>query len=182
MRPSSGPGTPPDHLPQIGFGGGCHWCTEAVFSALRGVTLVQQGFIRSAPPDDSYSEAVLVTFRPGEIPLDILIEIHLRSHASTSDHKMRGKYRSAVYTLSQDQARDASGILADLAARAEQELATRVLPFAGFKPSDSRFHRYAETHAGNQFCIRYIDPKLARLRAEHAGFLNEEKEKRDERA
>ncbi|MGJ8671076.1 MAG: peptide-methionine (S)-S-oxide reductase, partial [Oceanococcus sp.] len=43
---------------RIGFGGGCHWCTEAVFNALRGVEQVSQGFIKSDPPHDSFSEAV----------------------------------------------------------------------------------------------------------------------------
>ena len=40
---------------KIGFGGGCHWCTEGVFQALRGVTQVDQGFIQSEPPADTAS-------------------------------------------------------------------------------------------------------------------------------
>ena len=43
---------------EIGFGGGCYWCTEAVFKALRGVRQIKQGFMRSSPPDDAWSEAV----------------------------------------------------------------------------------------------------------------------------
>ena len=49
---------------KIGFGGGCHWCTEAVFQSLRGVTEVEQGFIKSHAPHDRYSEAVVVTYHP----------------------------------------------------------------------------------------------------------------------
>ena len=45
-----------------GFGGGCHWCTEAVFRSLAGVTDVRQGFISADAPHDSYSEAVSVTW------------------------------------------------------------------------------------------------------------------------
>jgi peptide-methionine (S)-S-oxide reductase len=162
---------PPASLPRIGFGGGCHWCTEAVFAALRGVRQVRQGFIRAHPPEGSLSEAVLVTWDPAEIPLAVLVEIHLRTHASTSNHSMRGKYRSAVYTFSDEQARAAEAVLARLRAEEGAAYVTRVLPFAGFEPSDARYHGYAEKNAGNQFCTRYIDPKLAKLRAEYAGFL-----------
>lgn len=76
---------------KIGFGGGCHWCTEAVFNALSGIINVQQGFIKSPAPNDYFSEAVIVEFEPNEIPIETLIEIHLRTHSSTSDHKMRKK-------------------------------------------------------------------------------------------
>ena len=160
--------------PAIGFGGGCHWCTEAVFAALRGVTELRQGFIRPDPPDDAPSEAVLMRYDPDAIPLDVLVEIHLRTHSSASNHKMRGKYRSAVYTFSADQARAVRGILARISTREEQAYVTRVLPFRGFDASDPRYHAYAARNAGNAFCTRYIDPKLARLRAEYAGFVKEE--------
>ena len=100
-----------DALPSIGFGGGCPWGTDAVFASLRGARAVEQGFIRAHAPDDSFSEAVVVTWAPNEISLAVLIEVHLRTHASTSDHKMRGKYRSAIYTYSDDQARAAGAIL-----------------------------------------------------------------------
>ncbi|MBW3245476.1 peptide-methionine (S)-S-oxide reductase [Epibacterium sp. DP7N7-1] len=173
-------GDRPDTLPAIGFGGGCHWCSEAVFAALRGVETVEQGFIRSTAPDDSFSEAVRVRWDPVEIPLDVLIEVHLRTHASTSDHKMRGKYRSAIYVMDDVQARDAKAILERLRKSEGEAYITRVLPFAGYKASDDRFHRYAEKNAGNQFCTRYIDPKLDRLRATHSRFLNDE-EKINER-
>ena len=44
-------------MSKIGFGGGCHWCTEAVFQTLRGVACVTQGFIQSTPPHDTFSDA-----------------------------------------------------------------------------------------------------------------------------
>jgi len=55
---------------RIGFGGGCHWCTEAIFESLRGVQRVQQGFACSHPPAEQYSEAVLVDFDNECLPLE----------------------------------------------------------------------------------------------------------------
>jgi len=68
---------------RIGLGGGCHWCTEAVFLSLRGVTSVKQGFIRSTSPNCSFSEAVIVQFDNAEISQEVLIEVHLRKHSAT---------------------------------------------------------------------------------------------------
>lgn len=169
--PGDAPSPAADDATRIGLGGGCHWCTEAVFAALRGVGEVAQGYIRAAPPDDAFSEAIALTYRPEEISLDVLIEIHLRTHASTSNHKLRGKYRSAVYVRADDQRRAVEDILTRLQAGFPEPIVTRVLDFAAFEPSDDRFRNYAERNAGNQFCMRYIDPKLDRLRADYPAFL-----------
>ena len=92
---------------KIGFGGGCHWCTEAVFQSLKGIETVEQGFIRSDAPADTWSEAVIVHYDPAEIDLAVLMEVHLRTHAATKDHSMRSKYRSAVYTFDGGQSGEA---------------------------------------------------------------------------
>ena len=161
----------PDGVQKIGFGGGCHWCTEAVFASLRGVTCVEQGFIRADAPDDEFSEAVLLTFQAEQISLASLIEIHLRTHSSTSNHAMRRKYRSAIYAMDEAQAGAARRVLAELAPAFDAPLVTRVLPFRTFKASDERFQRYAEKNAGAPFCTTYIDPKLALLRKEFGRLL-----------
>jgi len=156
---------------RIGFGGGCHWCTEAVFSVLRGVSDVAQGFIRSASPDDSYSEAVIVTYDPSQISPTDLTRVHLATHASTANHSMRGKYRSAVYADDAATLQAARAALATLQADYTLPLVTRALPLAGFRASDPRFHDYYKTDPQRPFCIRYIDPKLALLRRDHASLL-----------
>lgn len=151
---------------RIGFGGGCHWCTEAVFQALRGVHSVEQGFIRSDPPFDGWSEAVIVTFDPAIIDLATLTEVHLRTHASTAAHSMRGKYRSAVYAFDDRQVQQARGLVERFQPEFGGALVTRTLPFVAFKPSDTRFHDYYAKDPGRPFCQAYIDPKLAVLRRE----------------
>lgn len=158
-------------MQRIGLGGGCHWCTEAVFQALAGIGSVAQGFIASEPPDDSFSEAVDVMFDPGALPLAALLEVHLRTHASTSNHKMRGKYRSAVYVHSEAQGLAAAEVLAQVQTGFDAPLVTRVLRFEAFKPSDVRFHNYAERHIGGPFCTRYIDPKLDMMRKKYGNLI-----------
>lgn len=156
---------------RVGLGGGCHWCTEAVFAALRGVISVEQGFIQADAPDDNFSEAVLLTFQPDKISLGALIEIHLRTHSSTSDHSMRRKYRSAVYVMDEVQAEAARRVLLEVGPKFNAPLVTRILPFRAFNASEERFQRYFEKNTGGPFCTTYIDPKLALLRREFGGSL-----------
>jgi peptide-methionine (S)-S-oxide reductase len=62
---------------KIALGGGCHWCTEAVFQSLLGVLKVEQGYVASIGDNGSFSEAVIV-FLIRMISLQTLIEIHLQ--------------------------------------------------------------------------------------------------------
>lgn len=156
---------------KIAFGGGCHWCTEAVFQTLRGVSHVEQGFVSSRPPDDSWSEAVTVSYNGNEIPLAILIEIHLRTHASNSPHKMRGKYRSAIYVFEKPQREDAVNILTNLQMTEKLGLQTRILGYVDFKLSAERYHNYYRNAPDRPFCKNYIDPKLKMLRSEYTDYI-----------
>lgn len=137
-----------------------------MFQALAGVSDVAQGFVSSVPPDDSWSEAVIVTFDPTAIDLKTLTEIHLRTHASTSQHKMRGKYRSAIYVF--DDGKEAENTLNGLQDGFDEPLVTRVLSHEAFKPSDTRFQNYYASGPDRPFCRTYIDPKLALLRERFA--------------
>jgi len=155
---------------KIGFGGGCHWCTEAVFQSLRGVSHVAQGFIKSLPPHDAFSEAVVVTFEPEVIPLSVLIDVHVRTHASTSHHKMRGKYRSAIYVYSQVQAKEVGACINASQDDFEDPIITLTLPHEGFKASPDQFQNYYKSNTGKPFCTAYIDPKLAKIRQQFSQF------------
>jgi len=148
---------------KVGFGGGCHWCTEAVFQSLKGVSKVEQGWIASTEGNDSFSEAVMVHFDGAKIDLATLTAIHLYTHSCTSAHSMRKKYRSAVYTFSKDQADAAVTIINDLQPEFDKPILTKVLPFQAFKENQELYQNYYQKNAGNQFCERYINPKFSLL-------------------
>lgn len=145
---------------KIGFGGGCHWCTEAVFQALHGVLKVEQGWIASVDGKSNFSEAVIVHYNQEDISLKILIEIHLHTHKSSSNHSMRKKYRSAVYTFSTAQKDKAKTIISTFQSQFENKLITEVLPFKSFRPSPEAIQDYYQKNPSKPFCTKYIDPKL----------------------
>ena len=151
-------------MAKAGFGGGCHWCTEGVFQALRGVAEVDQGFVQSDAPADAWSEGVIVTFDPSVIPLATLTEVHLRTHSATRARSPRSKYRSAIYIFEDSQRPEAEQAIIGFGDASGKPVHTLVLPFKGFKPSDERYRNYYRTDPSRPFCRRYIDPKLDLIR------------------
>jgi peptide-methionine (S)-S-oxide reductase len=147
---------------KIGLGGGCHWCTEAVFQNINGVVKVEQGWI-SASGAEEFSEAVLAHFDPEKISLKVLIEVHLLTHKSTSNHSMRSKYRSAVYAFSTKQQLESQKILKLLQKEFDDKLITRVYGFEDFKMSPEPYQNYFQKNPEKPFCKTYIAPKLQLL-------------------
>ncbi len=133
---------------------------------------MQQGFIKSLDPHDTFSEAVIVAFDPQTIPLDVLVDVHLRTHASTSQHKMRGKYRSAVYVFSDAQADSVRRQIKALQSDLEEPIVTMTLPYDDFKPSLERFQNYYRTNTEKPFCTAYIDPKLSKIRQKFSRYYD----------
>jgi peptide-methionine (S)-S-oxide reductase len=165
----------PSSTRKIGLGGGCHWCTEGVFSSLTGVCHVNQGWIASTGENSVFSEAVEVTFDPKIISLATLIEIHLYTHACTANHSMREKYRSAIYCYDQHQPQKALEYLALLQQGFDNNIITQVLPFDAFKDNKAEFTNYLFNAPDKPFCQRYIHPKLQLLLQRFSKYVNTKK-------
>jgi len=150
-------------IAKIALGGGCHWCTEAIFQSLNGVRKVEQGYVASFGENHSFSEAVIVHFNTKIISLKNLIEVHLYTHKSTSNHSMREKYRSAIYTFSEIQFNQAKQIVTQFQNKFDNQLITKVHPFRMFKPSKEQMTNYYYKNTKKPFCERFINPKLQLL-------------------
>jgi len=169
-----------NNIQKIGLGGGCHWCTEAVFQSLIGVQSVEQGFIASTGEHHTFSEAVIVHFNPEQITLKDLIEIHLYTHKSTSEHSMRSKYRSAVYFFAPNQKEKTETILKELQVDFQQDIITKAIPFHNFKESSELFQNYYYSNPEKPFCETHINPKLSLLLKKFYKVVNMEKLKKEE--
>ena len=162
-------------LYKIALGGGCHWCTEAVFKSLIGVYNVQQGFVSSTGENTNFSEAILLQLNIEEISIKTLVNIHLLTHKSTSNHSFRKKYRSAFYVFSSEQAKEINAIVSDFQAEFENKIITKVYPFSAFKPSEEQFKNYYYNNPNKPFCKTYITPKLQMLLRTFSKQINTEK-------
>ena len=144
---------------KIGLGGSCHWCTEAIFQSLLGVTKVEQGWI-AAHDDPFFSEAIIVYYDPIKIALPKLIEIHLHTHSCTSIHSMRQKYRSAIYVYSETQKQEAENSIQLLQKDFDGPVITKVLKFESFKLNTPDYLNYYLSNPDKPFCKNVITPKL----------------------
>ncbi len=156
---------------RIAFGGGCHWCTEAVFKALKGVVIVEQGYITSIAPNDFFSEGVIVHYDQSIISLPQLIEVHLFTHKSTSNHSFREMYRSAMYWYDKEQETAFAKAIQKLQPLFSKSIITEALPFMSFKPSRESITDYYSKHPNAPFCTRYIKPKLSFLNENYSDII-----------
>jgi peptide-methionine (S)-S-oxide reductase len=131
------------------------------------VQKVEQGWISSFGDQNSFSEAVIVHFDLQKVSLLQLVEVHLQTHSSASNHSMRSKYRSAVYYFEEDQESESKRIIQRLQSKYTQPLITQVLPFVEFKPSPEQFRNYYRKNSKKKFCERYIAPKLKLIKELH---------------
>lgn len=151
-------------IKKMAFGGGCHWCTEAVFQQITGVIQVEQGYVAATGKYADYSEAVIVHWDADKISLETLVEIHLYTHQSTSNHSMRGKYRSAIYYFADQDKIKALESIKKLKIDFDKEIITKVLPFASFKSSREEIQNYYLKGPDKPFCRNFINPKLELLK------------------
>ena len=160
-------------MQKIAFGGGCHWCTEAIFQSLLGVQKVEQGWIASSMETATTpSEAVIVYFDASLISLDILTEIHLFTHNATSNHAFRKKYRSAVYTFSSSQEKEAQQILKEKQKLFTKPLVTKIYSFESFKLNEEQYLNYYQKNPNKPFCQVRIEPKLKVLVERYGGYVS----------
>lgn len=152
-----------ENILKIGFGGGCHWCTEAVFRSLKGVVKVEQGFIAPKENLEQPSEAVIVHFNENDIGLKDLLKIHLYTHKSTKNHSMRNKYRSAVYFFEKQQKISLKTYMQEIQSVFKAPLITQILPFGVFNPSKEKYQDYYYSDITKPFCETHISPKVALL-------------------
>ncbi len=147
---------------RVGLGGSCHWCTEAIFQSLLGVSKVEQGWVSSIEYP-TLSEAVIVHFDSSFISLAVLIEIHLHTHSSTSTHAMREKYRSAIYVFSESQREIATQAIKQLQSDFKLPIITEVQSFDSFELNKQEYLNYYYSNPEKAFCKNQIYPKLRKL-------------------
>ncbi len=163
----------------IVLGGGCFWCTEAIFKRVDGVLDVVPGYAGGDMPDPTYedvatgttghAEVVQVTYNPDVVPLERLLRIFFATHNPTTPN-MQGadigtQYRSIILY---DDAADVPTIrtvMRDVQSKIRDDVVTQVRALEVFYEAEDYHHSYYEQHAAVPYCQMVIDPKLDKLRA-----------------
>ncbi|WP_221391082.1 peptide-methionine (S)-S-oxide reductase [Dyadobacter sp. NIV53] len=162
-------------ISKVGFGGSCHWCTEAIFQSLKGVVQVEQGWIASDGAAYSFSEGVIVHFDAKVITLNTLIAVHLHTHSSTSKHSMRSKYRSAIYTFDDHQTELSKVALTLLQNDFDSTIITQIIPFKDFKLNQETYLNYYYSNPDKPFCENIVSHKLRLLSQQFSNEVDKNK-------
>jgi len=164
------------------LGGGCFWCTEAVFLDVKGVEKVVSGYAGGASPDPTYeqvcagatghAEVVQIDFDPAVIDYHDLLEIFFTMHDPTTLNRQGNdvgtQYRSVVYYLSPQQEAVARKVVAEMANVWDAPIVTELAPAPEFYPAEAYHQEYFSHHPLQSYCAFVVAPKVAKLRAIYA--------------
>ncbi|MBV7265112.1 peptide-methionine (S)-S-oxide reductase MsrA [Erythrobacter ani] len=165
--------------------GGCFWCTEAVFRDVVGVSEVESGYIGGETANPTYkqvctgktghAEAIRVTFDPDTISLPEIYDVFLGTHDPTQLNRQGGdigtQYRSAIFPLSDEQAKEAEAAIGRWNAENGKMAVTTIEGLDGgaqsqeWYPAEDYHQEYWEGEGQrNPYCLAVIPPKIMKLR------------------
>ena len=172
----------------IVFGGGCFWCTEAVFRMLKGVLSVEPGYAGGMTPDPTYykvytgltghAEVVKIEYDSCIIKLEDLLTVFFATHDPTSLNRQGAdvgtEYRSLVLYTDEDQKSAVSHVIKELdrSAPGGNPIVTEVKPLDHFYPAEEIHKDYYERNKNsNPYCEIVIEPKVQKVQEKFAELL-----------
>ncbi|MBS0391132.1 MAG: peptide-methionine (S)-S-oxide reductase MsrA [Comamonadaceae bacterium] len=177
----------PPALQTITLGGGCFWCTEAVFDRVRGVTDVQSGYANgdlAAPTYEQvcsgttgHAEVVRLTFDPQQIGVREILEIFFATHDPTTRNRQGNdvgtQYRSGIYYTDPAHRLVAQELLGELAQGGQSgaPVVTELAELLTYWPAEDYHQDYFANHPGQGYCAFVVAPKVAKFRKTFARYL-----------
>ncbi len=170
------------------FGGGCFWCTEAIFQQMKGVVHVESGYSGGTMMNPTYrevcsgrtghAEVIQVTYDPTEITYGDLIRVHLGTHNPTTLNQQGAdkgtQYRSVIFYRNDEEKAIAGSLLEELGGLLDKPVVTELRPFEAFHPAESQHQDYYQRNLGKPYCEAVIEPKLERFRDTFARLARKE--------
>lgn len=169
------------------FGGGCFWCTEAVFLELKGVKAVASGYSGGHKENPSYyevcaektghAEVARIEFDPTEITFPDLLEVFFATHDPASLNKQGAdqgaRYRSVILYTSDEQKDQSSEAIKALDASGTQNgpVVTELSSFEKFYEAEPEHRQFYMNNPGSMYCQVVINPKVAKVRQKFAKSL-----------
>jgi len=160
------------------LGGGCFWCTEAVFELLEGVDSVVSGYAGGANPNPTYeqictgatghAEVIKISFNPSEISYDQLLETFGECHDPTTLNRQGAdtgtQYRSTIMYVDEDQKLMAEAWKKKLGSKLVDPVVTEIVASPVFYPAEDYHQDYFRRNPNQGYCAFVIRPKLKKLK------------------
>jgi peptide-methionine (S)-S-oxide reductase len=162
------------------LGGGCFWCTEAIFDQLKGVEKVESGYSGGKIPNPSYedvctgstghAESIQITFNPKQISFKEILQIFFTTHDPTTLNRQGAdvgtQYRSAIFYHNPEQENVAKEVIKETntAKVWKKPIVTEVVPFKAFYKAEDYHQEYFKNNSRQPYCQVVIAPKIVKLR------------------
>ncbi|MBA6157222.1 peptide-methionine (S)-S-oxide reductase MsrA [Tenacibaculum sp. S7007] len=168
------------------LGGGCFWCTEAIFQEVKGITKVVSGYSGgNAPGHPTYrevcsgltghAEVIQITFDAHIISYQEILIIFMTTHDPTTLNRQgadRGtEYRSVIFYHNEIQKEIAETVSKEISPYYENSIVTEIAPFDVFYEAETAHQDYYRRNQEQGYCSFVITPKLTKLRKLHADKL-----------
>lgn len=167
------------------LGGGCFWCTEAVYLEVKGVTKVESGYTGGEQPNPTYeqvcsgttghAEVVRLEFDPDVIGYRDILEIFFTIHDPTTPNRQGNdvgtQYRSVIYYQSPEQEALARQVMAEMAHVWDAPIVTEISPAQPYYKAEDYHQNYFAQHPLQGYCAFVVEPKVTKFRKMHAARL-----------
>ena len=170
------------------FGGGCFWCTEAVFRELKGVASVVPGYAGGHTENPTYgqvcgettghAEVVRIEFDPTQISYGKLLEVFFETHDPTTLNRQGAdtgtSYRSIILYVNDEQKEQAANFIRKLDASGAKRgpVVTELVQLKQFYEAEDEHKQYYRAHPGNMYCQIVIRPKVEKVRQEFSEHIS----------
>jgi len=169
------------------FGGGCFWCTEAIFKELKGVVSVMPGYAGGSILNPTYesvcsgktghAEVIKIEFDPERIKFRDLLTVFFASHDPTTLNRQGNdigpQYRSVILYSTQQQKSDAESFINEINSshKEGQSVVTEIKPLGKFYEAEEYHRDYYKNNKDQPYCQIVINPKLRKVQRQFQDLL-----------
>ena len=177
MKTSTASSQPSSSIRTITLGGGCFWCTEAVFLRVKGVLTVTSGYSNGQTPNPSYeqvctgttghNEVVQISYDARQISLRELLEIFFVIHDPTTLNRQGNdvgtQYRSGIYLHDEADRDVAQQVLDDVNQHLSGRVVTELQPVRNYWTAEAYHQNYFAQHPDQGYCAFVVAPKVQKF-------------------
>lgn len=167
-----------EELEKATFGGGCFWCTEAVFQRIKGVESVVPGYAGGDMPNPTYddlcsgetghAEVIQIIFDPKKVSYEKLLEVFWKTHDPTQLNRQGAdigtQYRSIILYHNEKQKNAAEKSKVEVEKLLKKPIVTQIKKFTKFYEAENYHQNYYNRNSGASYCQLVIFPKLQKLK------------------
>jgi peptide-methionine (S)-S-oxide reductase len=169
------------------FGGGCFWCTEAIFKMMNGVISITPGYSGGTISNPTYNqicngdtghaEVISIEYDPSIVKYNDLLTVFFGSHDPTTLNRQGNdvgtQYRSVIFYTTEDQKKEAENFIKEIndSNKSGALVVTEVVPLDTFYPAEDYHKDYFAKNPHNSYCAIVINPKLEKVQKKFADLL-----------